>query len=230
MPVLTPPDGRTVVVRGHGGSMAGYTSTLALIPEDEIAVVVFTNSVGLADPSDWIATMLLEAILDSPEKHDFVKLARKAAAGHLESAKIIRKQLDDKKANTPPQAPRPLSGYVGLYRNSLNGFLIGILESDGELEVRFQNRESQSWRLSHHNGETFMWMASRDEQARQARFTYSPANVFKIIFKSGDDGHIDGLCWPQEATVSEEQQRFERVRDLGDQPIRVSLLPNQTHL
>jgi hypothetical protein len=122
----------------------GYTSTLALIPEDGIAVVVFTNSIGLADPSDWVATMLLEAILDSPKKHDFVKLARTATAGHVESAKNIRKQFEEEKANTSRQDPRHLSEYVGLYRNSLNGFVIGILDREGELEIRFQNRESQS--------------------------------------------------------------------------------------
>ncbi|KAK0644421.1 beta-lactamase/transpeptidase-like protein [Cercophora newfieldiana] len=211
MPTLSAPDGRKVVVRGHGGSMAGYTSTLALIPEEEVAVVVFTNSIGLADPSDWIATLLLEAVLDSPQKHDFVKLAREAAASHVGSTEKIRRQLQEEKANSRQQDPRPLSEYVGVYRNALNGFVIAILEKNGELEIRFQNRESQAWRLWHHNGDTFVWMASRDEQARRARFTYSPANVFKINFKQGSDGRVDGLCWPQEAKVSEELQRFEKA-------------------
>ncbi|KAK4452747.1 putative D-aminoacylase [Podospora aff. communis PSN243] len=230
MPTLTAAGGRSVVVRGHGGSMAGYTSTLALIPEDEIAVVVFTNSIGLADPSDWIATMLLEAVLDSPEKHDLVSLAKTAAAGHIASAQGLRKQLEEERVHAQRQEPRPLSEYVGLYRHAGNGFLIGILEKDGDLEIRFQNRESQAWKLRHHIGDTFEWMASRDEQAKRARFTYSPLNVFKIIFKEGSNGLVDGLCWPQEAKVGEDQQRFEKVEDLGKQSIQGGLLPAQVDL
>lgn len=45
------------------------------------------------------------------------------------------------------------------------------LEKDGKLEIRFRNRESQAWKLWHHHGDTFCWMASRNGQVKRALLT-----------------------------------------------------------
>ncbi|KAK4200000.1 beta-lactamase/transpeptidase-like protein [Triangularia verruculosa] len=68
---------------GYNGnclSMAGYTTTFVLIPDDGIAIPVVTNSIGLADPIDRNVTAVLEAILASLENHDVVESAKAAAA------------------------------------------------------------------------------------------------------------------------------------------------------
>ncbi|KAK0744841.1 beta-lactamase/transpeptidase-like protein [Apiosordaria backusii] len=214
MPTVSAGDGHPVVIRGHGGSMAGHTTTFALIPEDEIAVVALTNSIGLADPTDWIVTALLETLLDSPEKHDVVECAKTAAAAHTTSTQKMQEKVDEerrvKKEEGEWKGPRPLEEYVGLYKFSLSDFVIGIHldEKNEELEIRFQNLASQAWRLKHHIGDTFVWMDSRDEQAKRARFTYSAANVFKIVFRQSGEGTIDGLSWPQEGGLSEDKQVF----------------------
>jgi len=40
-------------------------------------------------------------------------------------------------------------------------------------------------------------MASRKGQAKRALLMHMSTDVFKIIFKGGDDGGINELCWLQ---------------------------------
>lgn len=67
-------------------------------------------------------------------------------------------------------------------------------------------------------------MFSRDEQAKRARFIYSPVNTFKITFRSSGDGEINALSWAHEAGVSEDQQVFVRVESVdSDTAARASI-------
>lgn len=210
-PILSAREGNPVLF-SHTGSMAGYTSTWVLLPTEEFAIIVLSNSIGLADPCGWVAALLVGAVLDSPEQNDYVRLAQEAAREHIARTGLIAERL--KQDNGSMEPAKPLECYSGQYRHPLNGFLIDIRHNGDGLYIAFQGQDSQLWRLTHLNGDTFLWMASRNEQAKRARFTYSPSNVFKIIFKAGDDGSINQLSWPHEGGLSEDKQCFEKIGEV----------------
>ncbi|KAF3390688.1 hypothetical protein DPV78_010959 [Talaromyces pinophilus] len=54
LPTITPgPSCDARLVAFHGGSQAGYTSFLTMLPEADISIVVLTNSIGLGDPASY---------------------------------------------------------------------------------------------------------------------------------------------------------------------------------
>lgn len=50
-----------------------------LIPEIHSGVVVLTNSITNNDAADWIGELLLETLLDNPDKNDYLNIARPSA-------------------------------------------------------------------------------------------------------------------------------------------------------
>ena len=215
LPTITPGGDARLVV-SHGGSQAGYTSFLTMLPEIDVSLVVLTNSVGLSDPAGWVNELLIETIVESPHHTDFVKLARDAAQKHIASYPAMERKLEEHRASSKP--PKPLSRYLGQYVNSAHSFLVEIrLKDPVTLQIAFQGLDSQLWDLRHYQDDTFLWLSSRDEQAKRARFTYSPASVYKIIFSSDSEESITGLYWPHDPSLPEKEQWFEKsgAQNLG---------------
>lgn len=52
----------------HNGSLAAFLSSVILIPDTNSTIVVFTNSLANNDCDDWIGQLILETLIDSPEK------------------------------------------------------------------------------------------------------------------------------------------------------------------
>ncbi|KAF2684664.1 beta-lactamase/transpeptidase-like protein, partial [Lentithecium fluviatile CBS 122367] len=204
------PGGDARLIALHGGSQAGYTSFLTMLPEIDTSLVVLTNSIGLADPSGWINELIIETLVESPNKIDFVQLARDAAQKHFDSYHIMEKDLEQKReANT---SHRALEGYTGHYINDAGDFMVEIRQkNESALEVVFQGLESQVWDLRHYQHDTFLWLTSRDEQAKRARFTYSGASIYKIIFNVGEGDAINGLYWPHDPSVPVTEQWFGKI-------------------
>jgi hypothetical protein len=63
----------------HQGIMAGYTSSIFLLPATGIAVVVLTNSIQLSSAANWVGELLLEVLLDNSNPHDYKLLAKESA-------------------------------------------------------------------------------------------------------------------------------------------------------
>ena len=74
----------------------------------------------------------------------------------------------------------------------------------------FQGLERRKWALSHYEGDTLLWLAEREEQAKRGRMVTYPlvANHFKLIFQAGENGKLERFCWPHKATVSVDEQCF----------------------
>ncbi|KAK3933595.1 beta-lactamase/transpeptidase-like protein [Diplogelasinospora grovesii] len=226
MPKLVPgPNSKGGLLLVHTGSIAGYSSMLALLPEHDIVAFAVANSVGLGDPSGWVVQALVETISESENTTDFVSLAKEAAANHARREVDNMKVLEDHR--TPDTQPRPLDEYVGTYVG-LAG-LFGILirrrrRSAGEegLEVLFQGLESQAWPLTHYHFDTFTWIQPFNEQARRARFNLVGPDLFKIRFMAGEEEEegngktgetvIDRVCWMQEPGLLEKDQCFLREK------------------
>ncbi|KAK3375822.1 putative D-aminoacylase [Lasiosphaeria ovina] len=217
MPRLVPrpgvPGGGLLLV--HTGSLAGYTSMLGLLPEyNETVIFVVTNAVGLGDASGWVLQLLVDTIIGSESKTDYVALATEAATNHARREVDNAKALDE--ARTPGTQPRPsLDEYVGDYVGLGGLFKLQVRrrrDVRGELEVLFQGLESQAWPLTHYEHDTFSWLQPFNEQARRARFNLAGPDIFKLKFMAGEGnqggptGAIDRVCWMQEPGLAEEKQ------------------------
>ena len=165
MPKLVPKTHAGPVI-AHGGSLPGYHSSIALLPELGASVVVCTNSIALGDVSGWASLAILEALIETPSPNDFVMLAGEAAGNAVQNVRKLKKQLEEAKKSDGTMH-RELGEYVGHYVDEAHhGWVIEVQKSGGrkELEVLFQGLESQKWALSHYEGDTFLWLAEREER------------------------------------------------------------------
>ena len=83
--------GTSSLIWWHQGSLVGFTSLIAILPEEKAVIVVLTNSTALNDSADWIGQMLVETLLNSPEKNDYLLLAKESARRALEMAEKVEK-------------------------------------------------------------------------------------------------------------------------------------------
>ena len=83
------PNGMPVVGKGapsqlvlyHQGSLPGALAAVLLHPDTESAIVVLTNTLGLNDTPDWVAQLVLEEMLEVPDKNDYVAVVFKYKRG-----------------------------------------------------------------------------------------------------------------------------------------------------
>lgn len=95
----------------HNGSMAGGFSSVHVLPDEEIAIVVLSNTLALTDVADFVGQMLIEAVSGEPNPNDYVSPAKQAAETHLKRYPEMRALMaKDQKQGTPC---RPLEQYVG---------------------------------------------------------------------------------------------------------------------
>ena len=223
MPQLVPgpgsPHGGLSLV--HTSSLAGYTSMLGLLPEYDNAVVfAIANAIGLDDPSGWTLQLIVETIINSKNKADYVALASEAATNHARREIENAKDLND--VRRPDTKPRPsLDAYVGDYVGLGGMFKLGIRQQNttslgGGLEVRFQGLESQAWPLTHYEHDTFTWLQPFNGQARRARFNLAGPGRVQTQVHGGRErrrrtvGEIDRVCWIHEPGLGEKEQYFLR--------------------
>ncbi|KAJ5735752.1 D-aminoacylase [Penicillium malachiteum] len=204
--------GSTRIVLYHGGSQAGYTSFMSMLPEADLSVVVLTNSIGFGEPSGWIHELLLETLADSPDKTDFIKLAKGVAANYLRKIPRMLESLEQSREGTPS---RPLSEFVGRYSNPNHDFVVVIRQGDDKaLEVVFQGLESQAWDLRHHHHDTFTWLPSLNDIIKNALFPHMGQNAYTITFEVEDGTEVKRLLWPHEARLGPEVQYFDKMQDV----------------
>lgn len=63
----------------HYDSLAAFLSSVILIPDINSAIVVLTNSLANNNCADWIGQLILETLIDSPEKNNYKQLAKESA-------------------------------------------------------------------------------------------------------------------------------------------------------
>ncbi|KAM3539820.1 hypothetical protein ARSEF1564_007261 [Beauveria bassiana] len=210
MPVLVPGPGvSSGPVIAHGGSLPGYHVAMALLPELDSSVVVCTNSIALGDVSGWVSMAVLEALMETPQPSDYVKLATEAARASVGNVSRLQHTLQQQKTLDSPH--KALGEYVGRYKHATMDWFIDVrLRADRQLEVVFMGLDSQAWAMEYYEADTFLWLASRGEQARRGRMTTYPlvANHFKLEFMADAQGQIDRLCWAHEVGLPLSQQCF----------------------
>ncbi|KAG5987317.1 hypothetical protein E4U43_005133 [Claviceps pusilla] len=212
MPTLIPSDVSFGPVLAHGGSLAGYSVAMALLPQIHSSVVVCTNSFALGYVSGWATLAAIEALIETPLPSDYVRLATEAAVSSVNEIQRLRMMLQREKPSFP-KPHKPLERYIGRYTHpTFPDWFLEIRQRHGlvnRLEVVFMGLDSQAWLMEHYHGDTFLWLAEREEQVRRGRMTtYLVADHFKLVFGSSRGGDIDSLCWAHEANVPLKEQRF----------------------
>lgn len=148
--------GRKMV--SHGGGLDGMISQLAFFPEEDLGVVVLTNSESSA--SRYIRDRVLECFLGEKIRQDKSLIAKKRSlAAEERSLSQIAMQQDDRHKDTKPSLP--LADYAGTYRCPLYGDVKIVIDDKklvmkmvpgprfiGDLEHWHHNTWKLNWRKS----------------------------------------------------------------------------------
>lgn len=225
MPVLIPGSDARLVL-SHGGSLAGYTTFISLLPEINCSIAVLVNSIGLGDPAGWINQLVIENVIDSPAPKDYVALAQEAATNHSSSFSKLSKALQNACVDTPPS--KPLKDYVGRYQAPDQDFFVDVRFRESvqlQLEIVFQGLESQVWALDHYQCDTFLcFNTSFNDLAKRAIFTFLDEDYFQFTFRQNDAGEIDRLFWVHDGSVPADEQFFVKTSENHEYSIQRPIL------
>ncbi|MFN3330473.1 MAG: DUF3471 domain-containing protein, partial [Pyrinomonadaceae bacterium] len=141
----------------HSGGLDGMISQTAIMPAEDLALVVLTNSETRASLA--IRNKILDVFLNAPAR-DWSKEYLKQAMQQRE-----RKAEEDKKAdasripNTKPTLP--LEKYAGIYSSQMYGD-VQITQENGKLVMRFLPAPNFVADLEHWHYDTFLikWRSS----------------------------------------------------------------------
>ena len=94
-----------------------------------------------------------------------------------------------------------MDAYVGKYYNEIGDFHIEIARSQHSkgLQLAFQGLDSQIWEMKHYHHDSFIWLMSRDEAVKRARFPYSPEKLYRLDFCTKENGEVNSLLWAHDA-------------------------------
>jgi len=153
--------GRWIV--GHGGGYDGMFSRVMLVPEEDLGVVILTNSMtGLQTA---LTNRILDEALGLPVSDGTGELAMRDAAGRAAFYARIDSTVTPRFASSMPRLP--LSAYAGRYAGDLFGAATVTTEGDG-LVLRFDVADHLVADLTplHHDvfrldwRETYAWFGS----------------------------------------------------------------------
>ncbi|WP_426334278.1 serine hydrolase [Paenibacillus silvae] len=136
----------------HGGAIDGFASQVAFLPDEQIGIVVLSNTNGSVIPYT-VAFYIMDCVLGLEPKDWTSTLLKLMGQGEQEAEQPEQKQLEETLANgeaqaeeeTKPEktsAPLPLdapaSTYTGIYQHPGYGELL-VHETDQGLQTRFNN-------------------------------------------------------------------------------------------
>ena len=184
----------------HQGSNNTFLSSVHLLPETHSGVVVLTNSMANNDAADWLGELLLETILDNPDKNDYLQLAKSSAAASKDLWIKMKQDLDDHRV--PGTSPKTYDAYVGSYFNFVGNYSLNLFLKDDRLWMCFQGDFAERYELEHYHYDVFSWMLTRDEDVRMGRFPMTRPNFYLLQFKSENQNEeIDSLIWVNDGAV-----------------------------
>lgn len=183
----------------HQGSLVGVTSFVMMLPETESAVVVLTNTMAFNDAADWIGQLLVETLLDSPVRNDYVNLASVSADRALKKYADLSQKIEAGRESGG--SDRALGDYVGSYVGFGGIFSIKVVEDENGLNICFQGRESQKYQLQHHHHDTFTWFSSWNEQIKRGRFIVFQPDFYSIRFIAEEGKGITTLNWVHDSAM-----------------------------
>ncbi|KAB8219545.1 beta-lactamase/transpeptidase-like protein [Aspergillus novoparasiticus] len=201
------------IILYHHGSMPGSTSCVHLVPETQSAVIVLQNSLSTNDTADLCGQALLEALLGTPQRNDYVKIASDYTSIDLRQMDKIKHELDSTRDVLTP--PENSTAYVGHYYNGLGNFCVEIFQDDdGSMKMRWQGLPIETYTLEHHHGDTFTWWMPYDEVASRGRYIMDFAAEYYVLrFSKGSDStgiQMETLEWAWDPAMPHTPEVFTR--------------------
>ena len=182
------------VIFSHNGSLAGFTSTVFLLPTTQTCVFVLTNTKSACDSSNLIAKAILQIALGSPAEIDFVQLAETAMEASATRYETRAAELDA--ARVKGTQSTSIEAYTGRYYWDTDAYFADIALYDGALSLKFQDRDDQVYPLEHYHYDTFTWLMTDEEEARRSRYVQA-AGAYKFVFERNELGGIDRFTWQE---------------------------------
>lgn len=147
--------GRKVV--SHGGGLDGMVSRVAMMPEENLGLVILTNSESAL--STLLSAKIFDVFLGVPKRDWSAEYLARAKQGEEAGKAAVLKVEQSRIPNTKPSVP--LSGYAGTYSGALYGDAT-VSEENGKLVVRLLSSQNFVGDLEHWHFDTFSikWRSS----------------------------------------------------------------------
>ncbi|KAF4417574.1 Zn(II)2Cys6 transcriptional activator [Fusarium acutatum] len=208
MPQAMPVIGKGVdeeLILYHQGTLTGAIASVILIPRTESVVLVMSNSLSLTDVPDWVSQMVLEEIMDVPikDRTDFIAYAKTSIAINLGWYDRVVQGLTQGQPRTI-KPHRPLESYKGRYVDENRVFSVVVTAKEGVLFWAFQGLDSERYKLTHYDGDTFTWLQPRNDLSRRGRWVLGNDNdpsFWKIEFGVDEHGSVNKLLWRHDPSL-----------------------------
>ncbi|WP_461533358.1 serine hydrolase [Sinomicrobium sp.] len=175
---LTVQDRDNRIEFGHTGGVDGFTSSVSFIPEEQLGVVVLTNT-----NSNSLFRILNRQIVDAYLGIPYENYSTKALKTSRENAAKKKARIDSLRAVVAQRNKMdlPLEKFTGDYTHELYGDIF-IEAKKGDLIIHFSNHPNLTAKLQHLKDNTFLCDYSIP--------TYGSALEFPFVIK---DGKVTGF-------------------------------------
>ncbi|MFZ1255865.1 MAG: DUF3471 domain-containing protein, partial [Saprospiraceae bacterium] len=136
----------------HTGGADGFVSSVTLLPEEELGIVVFTNT----DANNFYEALkweLVDAFLGLPYRNYSNLMLPEFTKYQLEDLKWLKSVRDSVDLNLIP--PIPLKKFTGNYSNSVYGTM-KITQEANLLKASFQHHLNQDAKLEYMGQDRFL--------------------------------------------------------------------------
>ena len=162
--------GRQIV--SHTGGVNGYVSSVTLVPQDHLGIVILTNT----DQNDLIESLnweVIDAYFKKPF-HNYSDIDLKQFKANAENETAADRKLKDTVA-LKLQPALSLDKYTGKYINDLYGNLVITQGETGDLEIRFEHHPRMFTHLQALGGNRF-YATFSDPELGKAVFPFTVLN------------------------------------------------------
>lgn len=136
----------------HGGGADGFVTSTCIVPEEDLGIVVLTNS-----DANWFYDILrrqvIDAYLDEPYRNLSGIYFERFAANQEKDAKELKAYKDTIAKNIKPSFE--INIYTGNYKNEVYGEL-NIKNENGKLVLHFEHHPTLTGTLQHIDKDEFL--------------------------------------------------------------------------
>lgn len=198
-------------VIAHTGYNNGFTSSIAIFPRTQTAIVAFANGMDLGDPADWSVKLITQALFETTPEVDIIALAIKEAdlwKGWFDN--ILIEWLADRSIT---HQESDLAEYVGDYEGLNTTIHIFLDPETGHLAMKINSCDGSRLDLELYGHDTYSFLPlTKDKWLRNGMWDWDEYYVGLIYIHRDDEERVYCLSWRYEA--DEEDGYFYRAQDM----------------
>lgn len=153
----------------HSGAFnLGAATTVYLLPQEELGIVILTNASPIGLP-ETIAASFMDLVQHGKVQRNYAQLFQSAFAAISQPNYGTMVDYTQPPTNRLPSLP--LSAYAGIYRNHYFGEIV-ILARAGKLML-LQGPDKQAYALQHYNRDVFTYQPKGENAAGLSAVTFT---------------------------------------------------------